>query len=199
MWHVADAPYLRQCWGFEPADTRRECIRMRYTRRPVQLIVVVGIALAGSAGAQIKPTNDAPNPYKTIEGWAKMPEGRQWGSTSAVEIAKDGTTIWVAERCGANSCAGSPLAPVLHFDANGNLIKAFGEGMIIAPHGIFVDRDGNVWVTDCSCTGGGGRGRGAGVADSAARAAAAQGPPKGHQVYKFSPDGQLLLTLGKAG
>lgn len=36
------------------------------------------------------PTNDLPNPYNTIEGWAKLPAVREWGSTSAVEIDKDG-------------------------------------------------------------------------------------------------------------
>ena len=45
-------------------------------------------------------TNDLPNPYRTVDGWAKMPEGRTWGSTSAVDIDKDGKSIWVAERCG---------------------------------------------------------------------------------------------------
>jgi sugar lactone lactonase YvrE len=133
-----------------------------------------------------------------------MPEGRTWGSTSAVEIDKDGKSIWVAERCGANSCVGSTLDPVLKFDAQGNLVAHFGAGMIASPHGIYVDRDGNVWVTDCSCTGGGGgRGRGARGADSSGRGAAPQqpaaDPSKGHQVFKFSPDGKLLLTLGKAG
>jgi hypothetical protein len=43
----------------------------------------------------VAPTNDAPNPYETIEGWAKMPEGRVWGSTSAVDIDRDGKSIWV--------------------------------------------------------------------------------------------------------
>ncbi len=155
------------------------------------------------------PTNDLPNPFQTIEGWAKLPEGRTWGSTSAVDIAPDGRSIWVAERCGANSCAGSDLASVMHFDADGNLIKSFGGGMLLSPHGIFVDHDGNVWVTDCACTGGGGgRGRrgGAAAGDSAARgggrgaaAPPSDAPPKGHQVFKFSPDGKLLMTLGQAG
>ena len=48
-----------------------------------------------------------PNPYRTVEGWAKMPDGRKWGATSAVDIDKDGRSVWVAERCGANSCLGS--------------------------------------------------------------------------------------------
>jgi streptogramin lyase len=164
------------------------------------------LALAAHAQADMPPTNNLPNPYRTVEGWAKMPEGRTWGSTSAVEIDKDGTSIWVAERCGANSCVGSTLDPILHFDASGNLVKSFGSGMFLSPHGIFVDRDGNIWVTDCACTGGGGGGRGrggAGRGDSAGRGAAptapAPAPTVGHQIYKFSPDGSLLLTMGKAG
>ncbi len=135
-----------------------------------------------------RPSNDLPNPYRTIEGWARMPAGRTWGSTSAVEIDKDGRSVWVAERCGSNSCAGSNLDPILKFDSAGTLVKSFGAGMLLSPHGIFVDRDGNVWVTDCTCTG-----------TAAQREAAAAAGPKGHQVFKFSPDGTLLLTLGKAG
>ena len=163
-------------------------------------------AVSLHAQANMAPTNSAPNPYQTIEGWAKLPEGRTWGSTSAVDIDKDGKSIWVAERCGTNACLGSNLDPVLKFDAQGNLVAHFGAGMIASPHGIFVDRDGNVWVTDCMCTvggGGGGRGRGGRGGDSSAAAAAPQqqaaDPGKGHQVYKFSPDGKLLMTLGKAG
>ncbi len=185
---------------------------MQQTRRARSTLLAAVAALLSSgvvahAQASAQPTNNAPNPYQTIEGWAKLPEGRAWGSTSAVEIDKDGTSIWVAERCGQNNCVGSNLDPILKFDANGNLVKHFGAGMILSPHGIFVDRDGNVWVTDCACTlGGGGRGRGArgGAMDTAGGRAAAPPPPPpaptaGHQVFKFSPDGKLLLTLGKAG
>ena len=148
-------------------------------------IVLVTIVCA-SASAQTKPTNDLPNPYRTIDGWAKMPTGRTWGSTSAVDIDKDGKSIWVFERCGQNSCATSDLPAILRFDEHGTLVKSFGAGMFISPHGIGIDQEGNVWVTDCACTGPRQR------PDSA-------GPPKGHQVFKFSPDGELLMTLGKAG
>ncbi len=147
--------------------------------------VVAPVAGAQGVGGShdMPPVNDLPNPYRTVVGWAKLPEGRTWGSTSAVAIAPDGRSVWVAERCGANSCATSPLPPVLHFDATGTLVKAFGEGLIVFPHGIHVDRDGNVWVVDCACIG----------------AMPADGPPKGHQVFKFSPDGRLLLALGTPG
>src|ERR687898_837214 len=105
-------------------------------------------ATQGGAWMSATPTNDAPNPYNTVEGWAKLPEGRSWGSTSAVDIDKDGRSIWVAERCAANSCLNSTLDVVLKFDASGKLLKSFGSGLMIFPHGMHVDQDGNVWVTD---------------------------------------------------
>ncbi len=144
----------------------------------------IGRALAGLVLA-LAAVAAQPNPYKTIEGWAKMPAGRTWGSTSAVDIDPDGRSVWVAERCGVNDCVDSPLDPVLKFDEHGTLVKRFGAGLILSPHGIAVDRDGSVWVTDCACTGRG-------------RAYAAENK-KGHQVFKFSPDGRLLMTLGAAG
>jgi streptogramin lyase len=145
---------------------------------------------------------DYPNPYRTIEGWAKLPAGRTWGSTSSVDIDKDGVSVWVGERCGTNSCLTSTLDPVLKFDANGNLVRSFGAGMVIFPHGISVDRDGNIWIVD-------GQdnaprpARGAAPAPGATPAPLPIGPPsaatKGHQVIKFSPEGKVLLTLGKPG
>ncbi|HEY7285088.1 MAG TPA: peptidyl-alpha-hydroxyglycine alpha-amidating lyase family protein [Vicinamibacterales bacterium] len=175
-------------------------------------IAASGVRISGQAAMQ--PTNDAPDPYQSIENYFKLPEGRTWGSTSAVEIDKDGRSIWIAERCGQNSCLDrasgqmSALDPILHFDASGKLIKSFGAGLLIFPHGIFVDRDGNVWVTDgqdnAPLPQRGARGAGAG--GGAARGAAPTGPigpregaTKGNQVYEFSPDGKVLLTIGKAG
>lgn len=169
-------------------------------------LCVAGTAAAQANGPQMPPVNNLPNPYQTITGWARLPDGRTWGSTSAVAIDRDGTSIWVAERCGANSCVGSSADPVLHFDANGNLLEHFGAGMIQAPHGIFVDDERNVWVVDCSCTGGGGRGRGVGrgaPADSARVRQSSTGDtahsPSGHQIFEFRPDGKLLRSFGVPG
>lgn len=122
------------------------------------------------------------NPYTAVENWAQMPAGRTWGSTSAVDIDPDGTSVWVAERCGRNSCVGSDLSTILKFDASGKLVRSFGAGMFVFPHGMHVDREGNVWVTD-------------GVPPGAG-ASAAKG---GHFVRKFSPEGKVLLTLGQPG
>ena len=116
-----------------------------------------------------------PNPYRMTENWGTFPAGRTMGVVSALDVDRDGN-IWVLERCGANTCAGSNLAPIFKFDPSGKLLKSFGEGMLVWPHGLHVDKDGNVWVTDGRESGG-----------------------KGHQVFKFSPEGKVLLTLGKAG
>jgi streptogramin lyase len=162
-------------------------------------ILVLAASSPALAQPDMKPTNDLPNPYRTVEGWAKMPEGRTWGSTSAVAIDRDGQSVWVAERCGVNNCVGSTLDPVLKFDMTGTLVKSFGAGMILSPHGIVVDKDDNIWVVDCACTIGGGRGRAGAAGAAPAPAPPATHPTKGHQVFKFSPDGKLLLTLGKPG
>jgi len=131
--------------------------------------LVTLVALGASLFAQ---DNSKPNPYRTIENWAKLPDGRSWGSTSAVDIDRDGRSVWVAERCGANSCAGKADDSVLHFDASGKLIKSFGSGMFLFPHGIAIDKDDNVWITDGQSANG-----------------------KGFTVVKFSPDGKVLMTL----
>ena len=141
-------------------------------------IVVVSAALlfTGIATAQ----NHAPNPYKTVAGWGKLPEGRTWGSTSAIYPTRDGKHIWVGERCGTNVCVGSDLDPILLFDLEGNLVRSFGAGLIAWPHGLHVDADDNVWV-----------------ADAVGYAPVPEG--WGHLVYKFSPQGEVLMVLGKKG
>src|SRR5262249_36489038 len=124
---------------------RRHTMRERMVRHLLTpALVIVATFASGLAQAPVTPTNDAPNPYQTIEGWAKMPPGRTWGSTSAVDVAPDGTSIWVAERCGANTCWDaaaakfSALDPVLLFDAGGKLVRSFGAGLFVFPHGIHV-------------------------------------------------------------
>ena len=116
-----------------------------------------------------------PTPYRHVDGWAKFPAGRPFGSMVSASVAPDGT-LWVFERCGENTCAASNLAPVLAFDPSGNLVKSFGAGLFVFPHGLATDRDGNVYVTDADGKDG-----------------------KGHTVVKFSPDGKVLMTLGRQG
>ncbi len=144
------------------------------------LALVVGLAFAlssySSHAQQSLDPNAAPNPYRLDEGWAKLPEGRKWGMTIGLDIDRDGKSVWAFDRCGARTCADSNVAPVQELDPSGKVVRSFGAGMFIFPHGLFVDRDDNIWVTD-------GQGK----------------DGKGHTVVKFSPDGKVLMTLGKPG
>jgi DNA-binding beta-propeller fold protein YncE len=132
----------------------------------------------GASQPDLQPVNDLPNPY--VGRVLELPNGRTWGSTAGVDIAPDGKTLWAIDRCGTNTCVGSELDPILKFDADGRLVASFGKGMFAFPHGIHVDPEGNVWVTDPLPP----DGRGAG------------GVGIGQQVIKFSPDGEVLLRLG---
>ena len=125
-----------------------------------------------------------PNPTgEVITQWAALPDGRTWGSTAGIDIGPDGH-VWVYDRCGAfgldGGCEANPdVDPILKYDRNtAELLANFGAGLFVLPHGLHVDDDGNVWVTDS-------QGNEAGT--------------KGHQVIKFSPEGEVLLTLGEAG
>jgi len=145
------------------------------------IVASLGVALLATAALWVgspraDDVNAFPNPYRVVDDWAKLPAGRTWGQAIGIDIDRDGKSVWVFDRCAAKSCTGSNLAPIQKFDASGKLLASFGAGMFNFPHGLFVDRDGNVWVTD-------GKGEGG----------------KGHVAVKFSPDGKVLMTLGTPG
>jgi DNA-binding beta-propeller fold protein YncE len=118
-----------------------------------------------------------------ILAWAPLPGGRAWGSTAGVDVGPDGH-IWAYDRCGATAleggCDANPtLDPIFKFDrSSGKVLASFGAGLFVTPHGIHVDAQGNVWVTDFQANAAG---------------------TKGHQAIKFSPEGQVLMRLGTAG
>jgi len=124
-----------------------------------------------------------PNPNPTVvKDFGPLPDGREWGSTAGVDIGPDGH-IWAYDRCGAiglsGGCDTSNVDPIVKFNRQtGAVMTSFGAGEFVLPHGMHVDRDGNVWVTDSM-------GNEAGT--------------KGHQVIKFNPAGEVLLRLGQAG
>jgi hypothetical protein len=149
---------------------------MRHSNQ-VKLTLVACLAAMLASAESGPPSNDLPNPYRTVTNWAQLPDARKWGSTAGVDIGPDGN-IWAYDRCGANNCGGSNLDPILEFDTSGKLLRHWGAGMFVFPHGFFVDKQGNVWVTDEQ---------------------ASKDGTRGLQVFKLSPDGKVLLTLGKAG
>ena len=123
------------------------------------VVVIIGVLL--SLGT------NAADSYELVEGWAKLPAGMEWGQVISVDPDPDGRHIWAFHRA---------EPPILKFDPNGNLVKSFGEGLFVRPHGFTFDDDGFIWATDQLGRDG-----------------------KGQQVFKFSPGGDVLMTLGTKG
>jgi len=141
-----------------------------------------------------------PNPYARDETFFKVPHDRVLGAASAIAIDKDGESIWVADRCGRyraaeDVCIGSDYDPVMLFDRTGKLVRSFGKGEIVYPHGIHVDRDGNVWVADVQSN----LDRPGTRLNPNPPVAPPGTPPNGNQIVKFSPEGKVLLRLGTPG
>src|SRR5689334_23658473 len=85
-----------------------------YARPALAALAALSALLA--AGSQAQPQQPpqlsvAPNPYRRIDAWLHAPAGRTLGSVSSVAAARDGS-VWIAERCGANDCSTSDLAPI---------------------------------------------------------------------------------------
>ena len=158
------------------------------------LVACGALVLGGASAAEAQAHGNTitgeglPNPTATVlANWGDLPEGREWGSTAGIDIDPHDGQVWAYERCGAGSfgagvpvnCDSNPVDPIFKFDRHtGEVLANFGGGLMVTPHGIHVDADGNVWVTDF---------------------AGNREGTKGHQVHKFSPDGELLMSLGTAG
>jgi sugar lactone lactonase YvrE len=143
------------------------------------LAVVAAIMLsAAPSRAQTADPNAAPNTYRPDDGWAKQPMGRGFGSTIGLQVDRDGKSMWIYDRCGGDSCERSKIAPLNKYDASGRVVASLAAGLTTFPHGLFVDKDGNLWITD-------------GRADKNKKI--------GHTVTKLSPDGKVLMTLGTPG
>lgn len=128
-----------------------------------------------------------PNPAPVVtKNWGTLPEGRKWGTSAGIDIDPKDGHVWAYERCGAGTagggpvdCENTPVDPVFKFDRKtGAVLANIGKGVMVTPHGIHVDKDGNVWIADFAGNKAGDR---------------------GHQVHKFSPTGEKLLSLGIAG
>src|SRR5437763_9425828 len=140
---------------------------------------------------EVKPVNSGAQPYRIIRDWAQLSsEKRPWGGSNGVAIDKDGKTVWATDRCSPGTspgCLGTKANPIHHFDESGKEIRSFGGGMFVWPHGIHVDKDGNVWVTDSSAP----------SPDDLKKFPGEE--KKGSVVVKFSPEGKVLMILGTPG
>jgi len=96
-----------------------------------------------------------PNPAPVVtRNWGQLLAGRKWGTTAGIDIDPIDGNIWAYERCGAATagggpidCDNTPLDPIFKFDRKtGAVLANFGKGVMVTPHGIAVDRQGNVWI-----------------------------------------------------
>jgi sugar lactone lactonase YvrE len=138
---------------------------------------LVGATCALTVSAQETPKEPPPEAYPTPfkeQGWAQLPQGRVWGVGSAIGVDRDGN-IWVADHCGAILCSASKTEtpPIVKLSPSGKFLKTFGAGLFVQPHGLYVDRDNHIWVTDV------------------------QGKDSGNFVVEFDQNGKVLMTLGK--
>jgi N-acyl-D-amino-acid deacylase len=112
------------------------------------------------------PADTDAGAYRLVPNWGTLPAGLQFGEVPGMAIDAAGRVLAFTRS----------EPPVIEFDPSGNVLKTWGEKMFVWPHGIRVDRNGFLWITD-------GRARN-GI---------------GQQVFKFTRDGQLVMTLGTKG
>lgn len=148
------------------------------TPRRVHFAIAAACGLFAShegapARAHAQTPNSGPNPYDITLRWWTVPEEPAWVAGAGIGLDREGR-VWAV--CQRGPCTDGPDGPIVAFDRSGKRLKNLGARMFVTPHGVFVDHEGNVWVTDANGRDG-----------------------KGHQVFKFSPDGKVLMTLGKAG
>jgi peptidylamidoglycolate lyase len=135
--------------------------------------VIVAMLLAAAARMTPAPVA-ATSAYQEVKDWPKLPDGVEFGEVPGVDVDSHGH-VFVFHRPGrgfepdATEVLEAPAIVELDADS-GRQIASWGAGMFLVPHGITIDADNNIWLTDVGL----------------------------QQVFKFSHDGKLLLTLGQA-
>jgi len=153
------------------------------TSRSYRLLLALGVLVGRDARrplpAQHDPAHHSPVAgYQVIHGWPVLPEGEMLGIVSAVAVDSH-NHVFVFDRRerawpSSDTLATTPIegATVRVFDGRtGIRLKEWGPRTFALPHSISIDASDNVWLTDVAL----------------------------HQVYKYSHDGVLLLTLGERG
>lgn len=136
-------------------------------------IGVLLLLLGGSVAYALQP--NVHSSYEVVHGWPQLPEGRILGQATGVDVDSDGK-VFVFHRAGRNWSEDPALPLILEptievFDGeSGRHLRSWGANFFLMPHGLAVDYQDNVWVTDVLL----------------------------HQVFKFSSQGELLLRIGQA-
>lgn len=108
--------------------------------------------------------------FEVVEGWPALPAGFEFGECAGVGVDSHGH-VFVFHRADRdfNNTEIIPSPTIAMIDGStGALVAAFGANQFVVPHGLSIDRDNNLWVTDVAL----------------------------NKVFKLSHDGALLLTVG---
>src|ERR1700680_2352168 len=140
----------------------------RVLKKKVLAIAIVCVAIVAVAAIRPSKVRAADEKYQLVENWAQLPPDMQWGVMSAVDIDSHGT-IYAFKRSEPGEKPGEMSSMIMVLDHNGKFLRSWGEHIFSSAHGLRVLRDGFIWITDKT----------------------------GDQVFKFSSDGELLMTLGK--
>jgi peptidylamidoglycolate lyase len=135
---------------------------------------LAALALLALASCEAPPREVVPV-LEVDPGWPTIPAGAKFGEVSGVDVDAEGN-VWVLHRAGRVWEEPFPTVPiaeptVFKFAPDGTLLAQWGAGMFIMPHGISIDADGKVWITDVAH----------------------------EQVFRFSPEGQQELVIGTRG
>src|SRR5262245_45656231 len=80
----------------------------------------------------------AASDYKVVDTWGPLPNGAQWGEVTGVAVNANNTIIAVRRS----------EPPIVELDPSGKVLKMWGEGLFVWPHGFRIDKDGFLWITD---------------------------------------------------
>lgn len=151
---------------------------MKQMQRSVLVLAMSLAACQSTAGASADDAGPTPagQEYRVVHGWPLLPDGHMLGQATGVGVdSRD--NVFVFHRAGREWTEPFPTSPIAVptiavFDgATGTPVASWGKDFFIMPHGLTIDGEDNVWVTDV--------GR--------------------HQVFKFTSDGKLLLAIGTNG
>lgn len=141
-------------------------------RRSAHALIGLAVVQAGCAtDPQVRPAQG----FQVVHGWPQLPEGRILGQATGVDLDSHGN-VFVFHRAGREWLEEPPAETISEptievFDGlTGRHLRSWGAKRFLMPHGLTIDAQNNVWVTDVML----------------------------HQVLKFSPTGELLLALGNA-
>ena len=139
------------------------------------LLTILVLGCKNPEKKDVKKESKNPDSYVLVENWPKLPKDFVMGNPTGLAMDSENNIV-IFHRASRVWQEPMPKDEIkentiltLH-KQTGEVLKSWGADLFIMPHGLEIDKENNIWITDVAL----------------------------HQVFKFSPDGMLLLTLGEA-